>query len=48
MAHGQGGKSMSEFLKDFFEAIEKQEKIDNLIAQDNPEAVANLLKTHIQ
>lgn len=27
---------------------EKQEKIDQLIAQDNPEAVANLLKAHIK
>jgi hypothetical protein len=27
---------------------EKQEKIDKLIAQDNPETVANLLKTHLR
>lgn len=27
---------------------EKQEKIDQLIAQDNPEAVANLLKTYMK
>jgi hypothetical protein len=27
---------------------EKQEKIDQLIAQDNPESVANLLKTHLK
>ena len=27
---------------------EKQEKIDLLIARDNPELVANLLKTHLK
>ncbi len=27
---------------------EKQEKIDLLIAQDNPESVANLLKNHLK